>query len=252
MKRFYSVFLALAMFWSLCYSPLAFASAPAVNASDRELSFATITLGDETMIIPVIVETSKQQMRITRSGGTYQDAVQTATYYIPATEEGIAYNNNYVQAARFTGTSTDQEPDPKHYFTMTSTISFTLYDSLDGKNKDSLLGLNKASITRSQEPIGIGWDILGVSTLTIDVVQVGMTDRGHGTITGNGTYTSNQVKTYQNVSWGNTGVNVPSDWYPVMIRNYGTTGYDCSARYTMLFYYSDGNKECVFTHHVVK
>lgn len=250
MKRFYSVFLVFAMFWSSCCSSLAFASAPAVNAPDRELSFTTITMGDDAMVIPVIVETSKQQMRYTRSGGIYQDAAQAVTYYIPVTEEGIAYNNNYVQATRFTGTTADQEPDPKNYLTMTSTISFTLYDSLDGKNKSSLLGLNNASITWSREPTGLGWE--GVSPLTIDVVQVGMTDRGHGTITGNGTYTYNQVKTYQNVPWRSASVNVPSDWYPVMIRNYGTTGYDCSVMYTMMFHYSNGNEKCEFKHRVVK
>lgn len=252
MKRFYSISLALAMFWSLCCSPLAFASAPAVNAPDRELSFATITMGDEAMVIPVIVETSKQQMRVTRSGGTYQDAVQTATYYIPATEEGIAYNNNYVQAARFTVEATDQELDPKHYITMTSTIRFTMYDSLDGTAKDSLLGLDNVSITRTKDPIGLDWDILGVGNPTIEIKQVGMTDRGHGIIMGDGTWTGDQIKTYQNVSWGSPGVNVPSDWYPVMVRNYGTTGYFCNATYTIMFQYSDGNQPCEFTHWVVK
>lgn len=248
MKRFCSVFLALAMFWSLCCSSLAFASAPAANTPDRELSFTTITMGDDAMVIPVIVETSKQQMRVARSGGTYQDAVQAATYYIPATEEGIAYNNNYVQTARFTDTATYPSPDPKHYITMTSHINFSLYDSLDGTVKDSLLGINRVWLTRSQDPPGLDWDILGVKNPTIEVTQIGLTDRGHGVIGGNGTLTSDQTKTYQNVSWGEPGVSVPSDWLPVMAQNFGTFVCTCSAKYSIIFQYSDGSQPGGFIH----
>lgn len=240
MKRFYSVFLAFAMFWSSCCLSLAFASAPAVNAPDRELSFTTITMGDDAMVIPVIVETSKQQMRYTRSGGIYQDAAQAATYYIPVTEEGMAYNEAYIQAAQSAQLEGSIENfDPKHYYKIKSTICYTLYNSLDGAEPDSLVGMDMVSITRSQDPVGLDWDILGIKISSISIGQNGLTDRGHGIISGNGTWVYNQIKTYENISWGTdtVSVSVPSNWYPVMLINC-----TCIVRHTITIQYSDGNK----------
>lgn len=249
MKRISSILLAI--MWSLyCTVPVFASDSGSTDAPEGELIFETITMGNEAMVIPVVIETTEPQTRMARSGETYQDVTQTATYYIPVTDDDIVYNENYVQmtqAARFSGTGTDQHPDPKHYVTMTSSIKYTLYNSLDGKTPDSLIGIDQVSITRSQDPVGLDWDILGNTNPSVEIKQIGLTDRGGG----NGTGVHDQVVKHSNISWGSTGVKTPSNWLPIMLPDfYGVYAFVCSATYSVVFYYSDGSRTCEFTHNV--
>lgn len=254
MKRISS--LLLAILWPLCCIIPVFAADPAPsNIPEGELTFETITLGDKTMEIPVFVKTVEQPS-LSRSGGSGTKMEETATYCIPMTDEGIEYNEAYVQAARSARLSDiTQGFDFKHYFVLQSKIEFTLYDSLDGEFKDSLLGMDTVTITRSQDPAGLDLDILGAQNPCVVIKQFGTTDRGHGIIMGNGTLTYDQEITYDNdklvMHWGEA-VDVPTEWFPVIIQNYGTSGYTCSATYTFVFYYSDGIEPCGFTHYVVR
>ena len=49
--------------------------------------------------VPVVIE-SEIAGKTARSGVQYEDTIESATYYIPVTEEGKVYNEEYVSGAR--------------------------------------------------------------------------------------------------------------------------------------------------------
>ena len=75
--------------------------------------------------VPVVIE-SEIAGKTARSGVQYEDTIESATYYIPVTEEGKAYNEEYVSGARARGTATDTYLDPRKYLTATSIIRYTM------------------------------------------------------------------------------------------------------------------------------
>ena len=75
--------------------------------------------------VPVVIE-SEIAGKTARSGVQYEDTIESATYYIPVTEEGKVYNEEYVSGARARGTATDTYLDPRKYLTATSIIRLTM------------------------------------------------------------------------------------------------------------------------------
>ena len=75
--------------------------------------------------VPVVIE-SEIAGKTARSGVQYEDTIESATYYIPVTEEGKVYNEEYVSGARARGTATDTYLDPRKYLTATSIIRYTM------------------------------------------------------------------------------------------------------------------------------
>ena len=80
----------------------------------EQVEFADIYIGDELITVPVVIE-SEIAGKTARSGVQYEDTIESATYYIPVTEEGKAYNEEYVSGARARGTATDTYLDPRKY-----------------------------------------------------------------------------------------------------------------------------------------
>lgn len=93
--------------------------------------------------VPVVIE-SEIAGKTARSGVQYEDTIESATYYIPVTEEGKAYNEEYVSGARARGTATDTYLDPRKYLTATSIIRYTM------SSNDEYVLINNVAITKTE------------------------------------------------------------------------------------------------------
>ena len=93
--------------------------------------------------VPVVIE-SEIAGKTARSGVQYEDTIESATYYIPVTEEGKVYNEEYVSGARARGTATDTYLDPRKYLTATSIIRYTM------SSNDEYVLINNVAITKNR------------------------------------------------------------------------------------------------------
>lgn len=213
MKKIFSVLLAATLLLC-CILPASAVSASEGDSLRGEITFETVTLGGKAMTIPVLVQ---DRVYGAYSTGGSQMGEQEVTYYIPVTPDAQVYNENYVQsamAASSSGTATDTFPDPHNYFQVTTYIPYTLYPSEDNTIKDYLISIDNVAITKGKEPPDIEWDILGIGTPEVRVVQAGVVESG-GILD-----SMNQVMDYTTVQWGTRGINTPSNWVPVMTGSY--------------------------------
>lgn len=217
----------------------AFAQDTSNQVPSEQVEFADIYIGDELVTVPVVIETETTG-KTARSGVQYEDTTESATYYIPVTEEGKEYNEEYVSSAKARGTATDTYLDPRKYLTATSIIRYTM--SNDGVYDYVLI--NNVAITQNRNPesSSAGGYLYGIGTPTARIVCAGPSKNSMG-------YT--QVVDSQNVPWGTTGVNTPSSWVPVMSGTY-TTEYRGLVQYSFNLIYSDGTVSCAFTHTLAK
>mgnify|MGYP000523674681 CR=1 FL=1 len=116
----------------------AFAQDSSNQVPSEQVEFADIYIGDELITVPVVIE-SEIAGKTARSGVQYEDTIESATYYIPVTEEGKVYNDEFQRKAfRRYQQNTDMfekmmsEPGYMEDF-MTSMFKF-IYDKL--KNKE--------------------------------------------------------------------------------------------------------------------
>ena len=175
--------------------------------------------------VPVVIE-SEIAGKTARSGVQYEDTIESATYYIPVTEEGKVYNEEYVSGARARGTATDTYLDPRKYLTATSIIRYTM------SSNDEYVLINNVAITKNRNPesSSSGGYCVGIGK-------------------NSGKY--NQVVDPQSVPWGTTGVNTPSSWVPVMCGSYSDQ-YRGLVQYSFNLIYKDGTVGCAFTHTLAK
>ena len=121
----------------------AFAQDSSNQVPSEQVEFADIYIGDELITVPVVIE-SEIAGKTARSGVQYEDTIASATYYIPVTEEGKAYNEEYVSGARARGTATDTYLDPRKYLTATSIIRYTM------SSNDEYVLINNVAITKNR------------------------------------------------------------------------------------------------------
>ena len=140
MKNKIKMDLALLMFATVIPNT-AFAQDSSNQVPSEQVEFADIYIGDELITVPVVIE-SEIACKTARSGVQYEDTIESATYYIPVTEEGKAYNEEYVSGARARGTATDTYLDPRKYLTATSIIRYTM----SSNDEYVLLQLRKTEI----------------------------------------------------------------------------------------------------------
>ena len=103
MRRIISLLLSIALILAV---PMT------VNAASpsMELFFSQITMGDRNVVVPVV---SKEISTFSTDSGR---ATKQLTFYLPVTEEGFEYNEQFVKKARnFSGETTDTNIDPKMY-----------------------------------------------------------------------------------------------------------------------------------------
>ena len=119
--------------------------------------------------VPVVIE-SEIAGKTARSGVQYEDTIESATYYIPVTEEGKAYNEEYVSGARARGTATDTYLDPRKYLTATSIIRYTM------SSNDEYVLINNVAITKNRNPesSSSGGYLYGIGTPNARIVCVGI------------------------------------------------------------------------------
>ena len=139
MKNKIKMDLALLMFATVIPNT-AFAQDSSNQVPSEQVEFADIYIGDELITVPVVIE-SEIACKTARSGVQYEDTIESATYYIPVTEEGKAYNEEYVSGARARGTATDTYLDPRKYLTATSIIRYTM------SSNDEYVLINNVAIT---------------------------------------------------------------------------------------------------------
>lgn len=187
--------------------------------------------------VPVVIE-SEIAGKTARSGVQYEDTIESATYYIPVTEEGKVYNEEYVSGARARGTVTDTYLDPRKYLTATSIIRYTM------SSNDEYVLINNVAITKNRNPesSSSGGYLYGIGTPNARIVCVGI---------GKNSGKYNQVVDPQSVPWGTTGVNTPSSWVPVMCGSYSDQ-YRGLVQYSFNLIYKDGTVGCAFTHTLAK
>ena len=88
MKNKIKMGLALLMFATVIPNT-AFAQDSSNQVPSEQVEFADIYIGDELITVPVVIE-SEIAGKTARSGVQYEDTIESATYYIPVTEEGKA------------------------------------------------------------------------------------------------------------------------------------------------------------------
>ena len=108
MKNKIKMDLALLMFATVIPNT-AFAQDSSNQVPSEQVEFADIYIGDELITVPVVIE-SEIACKTARSGVQYEDTIESATYYIPVTEEGKVYNEEYVSGARARGTVINSSP----------------------------------------------------------------------------------------------------------------------------------------------
>ena len=198
MKNKIKMDLALLMFATVIPNT-AFAQDSSNQFPSEQVEFADIYIGDELITVPVVIE-SEIAGKTARSGVQYEDTIESATYYIPVTEEGKAYNEEYVSGARARGTATDTYLDPRKYLTATSIIRYTM------SSNDEYVLINNVAITKNRNPESSSYwrifiwyrntDVLELCALVLQKIA--------------GEY--EQVVDSQSVPWGTTGVSTPSWW----------------------------------------
>ena len=144
MKNKIKMGLALLMFATVIPNT-AFAQDSSNQVPSEQVEFADIYIGDELITVPVVIE-SEIACKTARSGVQYEDTIESATYYIPVTEEGKAYNEEYVSGARARGTATDTYLDSRKYLTATSIIRYTM------SSNDEYVLINNVAITKNRNP----------------------------------------------------------------------------------------------------
>ncbi len=191
MKNKIKMDLALLMFATVIPNT-AFAQDSSNQVPSEQVEFADIYIGDELITVPVVIE-SEIACKTARSGVQYEDTIESATYYIPVTEEGKAYNEEYVSGARARGTATDTYLDPRKYLTATSIIRYTM------SSNDEYVLINNVAITKNRNPesSSTGGYLYGIGTPTARIVCVGLAKNNRG---------YEQVVDSQSVPWGTTGV----------------------------------------------
>ena len=236
MKNKIKMGLALLMFATVIPNT-EFAQDSSNQVPSEQVEFADIYIGDELITVPVAIE-SEIAGKTARSGVQYEDTIESATYYIPVTEEGKAYNEEYVSGARARGTATDTYLDPRKYLTATSIIRYTM------SSNDEYVLINNVAITKNRNPesSSTGGYLYGIGTPTARIVCVGLAKNNRG---------YEQVVDSQSVPWGTTGVSTPSWWTPVMCGSYSDQ-YKGLVQYSFNLIYSDGTVSCAFTHGLAK
>lgn len=226
---------------------------PALDAPNGQMSFTEIDLGGKEITIPVFSEviTATSNART----GEQQEAGELITLYLPVTDEGLAYNEEYLQTvkkqSRASGTATDSYPDPNNYMVVTSYIRYTISGATcDGEWVDDFKALiTNVAITKdkSAESLGNGGYLIGISNPSAYVVCTGF-----DTVGSSESY--NQTTTLS-LAWSSSGMNTPSSWVPVVRYEY--SDYCVTyARYSFsLTYNMDDGLEtipCTFTHTLSK
>lgn len=240
MKRIYSGLLATAL--CLCsILPTQAAALGQETSTSNDVTFETVVLDGKAITVPVILEETNIE---TYAVNGAEMGTQQATYYIPVTEEGQAYNEMYVANSNTSGVSTDSRPDPNKYFTITTYIRYTMYST--DVAPDAYVSIDNVAITRTQEPTAIEWDILGVGTPKVQVSQRGVSEGG-----GIGSYLA-QVTDYMTIQWGLSGVNTPSNWVPVLCNSYSNVCITNAVFRFDITYSTIGKVSCEFVHTLSK
>lgn len=245
MKKIIPLLLTTAML--LCCS----LSASAIALSDEpsptnEVEFETVIFGGKAMTVPVFTQEESYKTSVA-NGNLVKN--QKVTCYIPVTAEGQAYNENYVQSvmsARSSGTETDSYPDPHNYFLITTYIRYTMYPSEDGSVSDYLVSIDNVAITKESEPPDVEWDILGIGTPKVRVVNTGATEHG------NVSAALGQILDYTTIHWGEAGLDTPSDWVPVISGDYSDMYRGLATFRFDITYSTMGKVPCEFEHVLAK
>ena len=194
-----------------------------------ELILETMFGKDGPMTIPVVIETVPLYTYATYALNDSCAYEQTATYYMPATAESIAYNEALVKKIQSgnIGELTDSSFDSKQYLKVSTTIRYTLYPDSKNKISDYMVGITSVAIDRDKDPEP-GY-LIGIGTPKVRVVQRGITELEENYVEQEFTST---------VNWGSNGIPTPSDWVPIVTTSYSAI-YNCFANFTVdLVYYN--------------
>lgn len=196
MRRIISLLLSIALILAV---PMT------VNAASpsMELSFSQITMGDRNVVVPVV---SKEISTFSTDSGR---ATKQLTFYLPVTEEGFEYNEQFVKKARnFSGETTDTNIDPKMYMGVTTYIRYTISGAVSDNVwvDDFMVLIDNVAITKDKSPDSNY--LIGISSPSAYVECSGYDVVGGSTTTGQATNLS--------LNWGTAGVDTPSNWRPVV------------------------------------
>jgi len=227
--------------WLLCAACVLFTSTvPAfavsnnsvnLDDSNSELTLETIQGRDGPMTIPVVVVTIPLQTYTTYALDDSCEYEQEVTYFVPATEDAVDYNETLVQQLRISGPGTviESSLDKNQYITITTTIKYTIFPDSKNNVSDYMISMNSVAIDRDKDPEGYDGYLLGIGTPSVRIVQRGYSEYEP--------YYCEQEIT-KSVNWGPKGVSIPSDWRPILTTSYSGV-YNCFADFRVTFIYRD-------------
>lgn len=221
------------------------------NESEQagKLSFESVMIGEERVVVPCVVKTTAQG--IVARGGTETAYEDDITYYLPITQEGKEYNTRFVTSGRSNGEATDTFPDPKNYMIATSKIRYTISGGyISGKYcSDLYIQIDNVALTRNKDPEsstsgGILW---GIGNPTADrIVCVGASSADEYNPS-----TMSQIAYNIPMTWSSSGVNTPSSWVNVVRGNYSEY-YRGLVEYSYTLVYNTGSVDCRISHTLAK
>lgn len=206
------------------------------NHPVSELKLETISGRNDNITVPVVVKTVPLSLNTAYAADGGCEYEQASTYYIPASEDDEDYNEEFVQKMRSAspGVVTDTMLDKNRYVSVTITIRYTVYPSLDNKYEDRMVGMNSVAITRDKnpEPSSSGYFVGIGSGPKARIVQTGYSE-----------YEPNYAiqETNKVLEWGPRGYSIPRDWVPIITTKYGVGLYHCFVSVDVTFIYKDGN-----------
>ncbi len=216
------------------------------DMNDNNITFATIVFDGKTMTVPTIAQRNNENVLTTEST-IGQTSIQddSVTYFLPITEEALAYNEALVNGIVGPGTSTETFTE-KGYMSITSYIRYTISGgTMNGKYVNDLFCLiDNVAITKDRGPGTIGSPITGIGHPNIRVVCVGGRPEG-------GNYYGQDV-TFEQVPWSINGEDTPSSWRPV-VRGAYSDQFRAFATFSVLLF--DANVQAYtleFTHSLAK
>lgn len=204
------------------------------NYPVSELKLETISGRNDDITVPVVVKTVPLSLYTAYAANGGCEYEQTSTYYIPATEDGENYNEEFVQKVRSAspGTVSDTMLDKNRYVSVTITIRYTVYPSLDNTYEDYMVEMNSVAITRDKnpEPSSSGYFVGIGAGPNARIVQSGLSEYSP--------YHAIQ-EINQLLEWGPRGYSIPRDWVPIITTKYGPYLYQCFVSIDVTFIYKD-------------
>ena len=239
MKRTYSFLLAVLLL--VLFVIPASASSGTDNVPEGELALETITLGGKEITIPTIIQDMSLSPYCLQNNSSSVIYKQEITYCIPATEEALEYNDNFIRSTSPTTPrpTTDAFPFLNGYLLITTSIFYSYRPPQTGSPTpaDFNYRLEAISIERNRDPGGVGTPIWGMDGNPVAIVRLGGAQEFGGSMIQENTYSLN---------WGKEK-DVSSD-FNMVVRSSASSGY---AKFSFDIITDSGRENCECPHYFV-